>query len=511
MSRGRRFQWRGTEFEATTLTRARYLGVEGELPFEYWDKDEVLFVDFGSRTEGRFATLDYSDPEPLLFLGEHVEIGALALTETREAEPARVSGVRALNCPGCGGAVEIRDPANSVNVVCGSCGSVLDAKSPGLRVLQRVQAAKKVEPLLPLGAKGRWKGEEHEVLGFQVRTIRVDGEAYSWREYLLRSPAQGYRYFTEYDGHWNDVITLRTLPVESTLSGRPAAELHGEIFKHFQRAEAETTYVMGEFPWEVRVGDRAVGSDFVAPPRMLSAETTGDETTWSLGEYTPGERIWQAFELEGKPPHARGVFANQPSPHRPRLRAYWRTFMLLAVLLVGGCMARMVLPNSQPVYSGRSQYVPGSDASVMVTDPFTLGGRPANLSVEVKTDVDNNWAFFNYALINQETGQVTEFGREVSHYHGVDGGESWSEGSREDEALVPSVPAGRYVLRVEPDGPAPVSYSLNVRRDVPNTLFYWLALLALAVPPVFALMGAGSFESRRWAESDYAPTEEDDD
>ncbi|HEX7243308.1 MAG TPA: hypothetical protein VF263_23700, partial [Longimicrobiaceae bacterium] len=116
-----------------------------------------------------------------------------------------------------------------------------------------------------------------------------------------------------------------------------------------------------------------------------------------------------------------------------------------------------------------------------------------------------------YALINQETGQVTEFGREVSYYHGTDSGESWSEGSREDEALVPSVPAGRYVLRVEPDGPAPVSYSLEVRRDVPNTLFYWLALLALAVPPVFALMGAGSFESRRWAESDYAPTEEDDD
>ena len=64
------------------------------------------------------------------------------------------------------------------------------------------------------------------------------------------------------------------------------------------------------------------------------------------------------------------------------------------------------------------------------------------------------------------------------------------------------------MLRIEPDGLAPVSYTLKVTRDVPSIGFFFLALLVLLVPPVFALLGAGAFESSRWAESDYAP--EDD-
>ncbi len=83
--RGQTFVWQGTQYEVTTLTRARYRGVEGELPFQYWDKEEVLFADLRSN-DGRFATLDYSDPQPLLFLGEAVEFDALRLKNLRRLE-----------------------------------------------------------------------------------------------------------------------------------------------------------------------------------------------------------------------------------------------------------------------------------------------------------------------------------------------------------------------------------------------------------------------------------------
>ena len=79
---GRRFTWQGREYDVTTVTRARYCGVEGDLPFEYWDKAEVLFVDLKS-DDGRFATLDYSEQRPPLFLGEFVEFRDLALTNLR--------------------------------------------------------------------------------------------------------------------------------------------------------------------------------------------------------------------------------------------------------------------------------------------------------------------------------------------------------------------------------------------------------------------------------------------
>jgi uncharacterized protein DUF4178 len=83
--RDQTFQWQHVEYQVTSLTRARYRGVEGELPFQYWDKREVLFADLRSN-DGRFATIDYSDPQPLLFLGEAVEFDDLHFNNLRRLE-----------------------------------------------------------------------------------------------------------------------------------------------------------------------------------------------------------------------------------------------------------------------------------------------------------------------------------------------------------------------------------------------------------------------------------------
>lgn len=82
---GQCFRWAGTEYMVACLTRAHYVGVEGELPFAYWDKEEVLFVDLRADA-GRFATIDYGDEPPLLFTGECVELAALRMQGLREFE-----------------------------------------------------------------------------------------------------------------------------------------------------------------------------------------------------------------------------------------------------------------------------------------------------------------------------------------------------------------------------------------------------------------------------------------
>ena len=69
----------------TTVTTARYRGVEGELPFQYWDKRDVTFVDLGNE-DGGFATIDYSESPALLFVGEHVRFADLGLREVRSFE-----------------------------------------------------------------------------------------------------------------------------------------------------------------------------------------------------------------------------------------------------------------------------------------------------------------------------------------------------------------------------------------------------------------------------------------
>jgi len=493
-----------TEYVVTTLTTAQYAGVEGELPFEYWDKEEVLFVDMRSEG-GDFATLDYSEEEPLLFTGEHVAFEGLRLTGTREVEPEAVQDVKTLGCPNCGGSVTIRAAGVALNVVCESCGSVLDAASPGLDILQKFEEHRRIEPDIPLGSVGRFKGADYTALGFQIRTITVEGLDYSWREYLLFSPEHGYRYLSEYDGHWNFITTVKSLPKRIS-GGHPKAVLHGETFKHFQTATARTTYVLGEFPWQIRVGDRAVCADYVLPPRLLSSEATDEEVTWSLGEYKTGKEIWQAFGLSGQPPRATGVFANQPSPHANTASRAWGTFGLLAALLAALLVVRMALPNSRFVDRETYVYDPARpDSAVVVMGPFTVDGRPSNLEVSTVADVSNNWLYLNFSLLNVDTGDATDFGREVSYYFGVDGGERWSEGDQDDRALVPRIPPGEYVLRIVPEGSARANYAVQVRRDVPARAFYALALLAILAPAILVTLRSAGFETKRWAESDHAP------
>lgn len=82
---GERFVWDNVPYTVTTITTAHYRGVQGELPFEYWDKADVVFVDLRSQM-GKFASIDYSDEKPALYLGEMVEFESLALKNLRSFE-----------------------------------------------------------------------------------------------------------------------------------------------------------------------------------------------------------------------------------------------------------------------------------------------------------------------------------------------------------------------------------------------------------------------------------------
>ena len=52
------------------------------MPFEYWDKTETPFADLGTM-DARFATIDYSEETPLLFMGEFLEYEDLHLKNVR--------------------------------------------------------------------------------------------------------------------------------------------------------------------------------------------------------------------------------------------------------------------------------------------------------------------------------------------------------------------------------------------------------------------------------------------
>lgn len=414
---------------------------------------------------------------------------------------------KALNCPQCGAAITLRALGHAETVVCESCHSILDAKDPNLQILQKFQVITgEVPPLIPLGSRGKLRGTDYEVIGFQRRSITVEGIRYDWHEYVLFNPHKATRYLTEYNGHWNDISVCKELPVVNFSS----VNYLGEVYRHFQTSDANTNYVLGEFPWQVRVGEHATVTDYVKPPRVLSSEKSANEVTWSLGEYMYGADIWKSFNLPGQPPEAIGVYENQPSPVSENVKGIWSAFLAFALLLLFLMAGFDFASNKTTVFDSSYRLnagEPKGEAS-FVTDVFELGGRTSNVQITTSASVDNSWIYLNYALINQDSGQAWDFGREVSYYHGYDSDGSWTEGSRRDTVVIPSIPAGHYYLRIEPEVDArhpPISYSVQVKRDVPVLGFFGIAFLALLLPAIAITWRSMNFERMRWAESDHPP------
>jgi hypothetical protein len=326
---------------------------------------------------------------------------------------------------------------------------------------------------------------------------------------LLFNPYREFRYLTEFAGHWNVVSTINALPAGgATPDGSTPRSLSRQKYRHFQTAVAKTIFVLGEFPWQIRVGDTTTGTDYVAPPLMLSAEVDADkEVTWSLGQYVGGDEVWSSLSLPGRPPEPLGVFANQPSPFHGVSRAMWKNAALLVALAALLWIVHLVSARGKEAFA--ENYVfdarAAQDAS-LVTPVFELDGHPTAVQIETATSLNNQWMFVGYALVNDETGQAFEVARDLSYFHGIEGGESWTEGSPTDRVALPTVPAGRYFLRIETESErtaAPIQYRVRVVRDVSTSLWFMVAVGLLALPPILAWWRASKFESRRWQESDH--------
>jgi hypothetical protein len=146
-----------------------------------------------------------------------------------------------------------------------------------------------------------------------------------------------------------------------------------------------------------------------------------------------------------------------------------------------------------------------SEGLTVVSEPFEIP-HSGNIEALIDAPTDNSWVFVSAVLLEEATGKAYGFGLQSDYYHGVDGGESWSEGSQSRTVRVSRVPAGKWVARLDPEsekGKAPPQFRVRLRSGVPHLSHLVWTLVFLLVPPFLLVFSRLSWEGRRWAESDF--------
>lgn len=204
-------------------------------------------------------------------------------------------------CPQCGGSINLRHPERTMSVVCPYCQSILDTSTPQVHLVQQYANKIKLKPRIPLGARAKFRGIDSEVVGFMRRGGSIEGCDFHWDEYLLYNPFLGYRFLAETQTGWQVTGMTNEVP-------RPPADHPGEVVvggrshRLVESYTARVSFVLGEFYWQVSVGEAVRCIDYKNPPSMVMAEVTEEEYIWSSGTELPAAEVWTAFKLAGAPP-----------------------------------------------------------------------------------------------------------------------------------------------------------------------------------------------------------------
>ncbi|HEY1089837.1 MAG TPA: DUF4178 domain-containing protein, partial [Burkholderiaceae bacterium] len=290
----------GQSFRVAALTMAKVGAAQGELPRPP-ATGEFLVAELRS-TQDEVGTLAYEieGKPPQWSLGRAVRLADLALANLREAE-GRTLGSQALPCPNCGAPLQPKLDS-SKSIVCPQCSAVVDlSKGAGADLAHFAQAQGR-PPQIPLGSVGALPFDKSgtpiswQVVGYQERCDipeSSDDETTFWHEYLLFNKSEGFVFLVDAEDGWSLVRPLTGTPRAGAVGD---AEWQGKRFKRGYSYGAKSTYVLGEFYWQLTRGQVVQVTDFDGGDALLSREQTGTEISWSAGRKLDAAEVAAAFK-----------------------------------------------------------------------------------------------------------------------------------------------------------------------------------------------------------------------
>jgi len=343
-----------TAWSVASVTPARVIAAQGELPRPpRLDGEPFVVADLRNERD-EVATLDYGDAAGVVTwsIGRSVRLAELSMSGLREAVDKTLSG-QGFQCPSCGASLQLT-LATTLSIACPQCKAVIDV-SQGVgadlsHYTQRNAGHDGAEPLIPLGASGKLTLDgrelEWQVVGYQERCdlpADSDDEQTFWREYLLFNRQEGFVFLVDSEDGWSWVKPLTGAP---QVRGE-VATWNNKTYRQRERYDAKVTWVLGEFYWRVRRDEVARVTDYVgaagASQRRLSSERSTAELTWSEGAVIDGQAIARAFRLA---PAAAGSALLRGGAGAPTmvdgglLKVGLIVAVVMVVLMIGFCSSR---------------------------------------------------------------------------------------------------------------------------------------------------------------------------
>lgn len=499
---GHRFTLRHKRFAVEEIHHAKTIAAEGQLPSDVDPDAEGIAVD-ATGPDGIFVTLDYGTgtEHPEVHFGHEVRLEELGIPPDLLVPRKKKVSLEQIRCSNCNGALELRAPDRTKRIACPYCAALLDASQGKIALLNLLEKPPH-PPTIPLGAKGKLKGQEWICIGYLIRSCTVEGVRYPWSEYLLFHKGRGFIWLMESNGHWTLLEPLAAGKV--ALHEGYRAYYEKQTFKAYQSVHAVTDYVLGEFYWEVEVDEFAEATEYVAPPHSINTDRTDSEITYTFGTYLQPSEVREAFKLDALDTPW-GIAPAQPNPHKEKAGrgAKWLIPFLIALVgvhVVASSMSeeRVVFERSVASHDGPS----GRPELMYFSPPFEIPSR-GKLAFTVSSALNNSYIGVQADLLNEATQEVTSIYAEASYYSGYSGGESWSEGSKRSTEYASAVPAGRYTLRLTPiyQGNTSPPYRVELVSGVTRSLWFFLSFLLLLIPLIVYWLLASNFETQRWSES----------
>ncbi len=419
--------------------------------------------------------------------------------------------LKALNCTTCGSPLPALAGHRAKALVCSYCGSVMD-RHDGYKVLAQYRDMPRPEGPFALGDSGEVLGVHQTVVGIVGVESYIEGSMYYWTNYQLYSPTHGYSWMTWNDGHLTHSRKVRdgTDHTQSTFYPKSDFPALGRSFKMFESYNAVIHYIEGELTWVPKLRDSVNVIDGIAPPHGFSLARTDGEIETEFQTYLNRTEVFEAFGFADDLPSPLGVHAIQPfEPGELHQSAASAAKYFLPIAAVGA-LGLMVMGGGSTIAQNRIHNTAQGGA---ITFEATSTSRL--MSIEMSAPLRNQWSWYDMTLVHNESGEEIEFGSGLQYYSGLEGGESWSEGSKDATLRFKPPQTGQYTLRI---ANAPLDntvtrtdrqqfasdkpLSIEVRQNVFVSRYFWILAIVLGLISGSMRLREHMFETARWGGGD---------